>query len=74
MRLRLLSVQYKTRNIDYAQKKELPAWRMTDKRREKMNEALQDVMYQLHKQTPPTFREMQDAIDNLVYQHETNKQ
>lgn len=46
-----------------------PAWQMTDKRREKMSVALSDVQYLLHRQIPPSFDEMECAIEKLTFEH-----
>lgn len=48
-------------------------WQMTDKRRDKMSEAAKDVQELIHKNPPPTFDEMEAALNKLVHEHETTR-
>lgn len=50
-----------------------PNWSLSERRRKKMLEALNKVKALLDQKEPPSFDEMQAALDNLIYQHETAK-
>ena len=46
-------------------------WQMTDKRRDRMNAATDNLKDLVNRDLPPSFDETQAAIDKLTYEFET---
>lgn len=49
------------------------AWQLTDKRREALEKSADDLKTLINRNPPPSFDEVQKAVEKITYNHETTK-
>lgn len=48
-------------------------WQLTDKRREALEKSADELKVLVNRNPPPSFDEVQRAVDRIAYEHETTK-